>query len=236
MTLSRTALRSPVDFFTKLPWKRTATNILNRIRCKEAVLESMLFFRAWTRNPAKVGALLPSSPALSSLITRDISGSEGPVLELGCGTGVFTRKILQRGVAEKDLILIELDPLFAQRLRLSFPEAQILCTDASKLYRHPALCATLAGASICGLPLLNMPTHKKLGILRGVFSSMRRDGALYLFSYGLRCPVNIRLLDRLGLRARRVDTVLLNFPPARVWKLTRRPDCLDAPSALHQQG
>ena len=236
MTRSRTALRSPVDFLTKLPWKATASNILTRIRCKETVLDSMLFFRAWTRSPGKVGALLPSSPALSTLITRDISATEGPVLELGCGTGVFTRKILQRGVAEKDLILIELDPLFAQHLRLSFPEAQILCTDASKLYLHPILGGTLVGASVCGLPLLNMPPHKQLGILRGVFSSMRRDGALYLFSYGLRCPVNTRLLDRLGVRARRVDTVLLNLPPARVWKLTRRPGGLNASLGSCQQG
>ncbi|VWD62192.1 phospholipid methyltransferase [Burkholderia contaminans] len=53
--------------------------------------EWMLFLRTWLRNPRRVGALAPSSPALAALITADIPRDGAAVIELGAGTGVFTR-------------------------------------------------------------------------------------------------------------------------------------------------
>ncbi|MEO6959494.1 MAG: methyltransferase domain-containing protein [Burkholderiaceae bacterium] len=222
MSISKIILRSPVDFLARLSWKRITTAIVYRTRYKDTVLDGLLFFKAWRKNPTHIGAVLPSGSALSAAITREIGLAQAPVLELGCGTGVFTRKMIERGVPAKELTLVELDPVFANRLRLNFPQAQILCIDASKLYKVQISAGSKIGAAICGLPLLNMSAKKQLGILRGIFSTMRSDGALYLFSYGLHCPVPLRLLDRLGLRSRKLDTVLLNVPPARIWKLTRR--------------
>jgi phosphatidylethanolamine/phosphatidyl-N-methylethanolamine N-methyltransferase len=222
MSISKIILRSPVDFFARLSLKRITTTMAHRTRYKDTVQDGLLFFKAWRENPTHIGAVLPSGPALSAAITREIGPAQAPVLELGCGTGVFTRKMIERGLPAKELTLVELDPVFASRLQFSFPQAQILCIDASKLYKVQISGGGKIGAAICGLPLLNMSTKKQFGILRGVFSTLRPDGALYLFSYGLHCPVPLRLLDRLGLRARKLDTVLLNVPPARIWKLTRR--------------
>jgi len=201
-------------------------------RLPDTLRDLWVFFRAWRAHPGEVGAILPSGRALARAITAEVEPERGPVLELGCGTGVFTRKILERGVSASDLTLVELDPLFAGRLRARFPQARVLCMDACELHRMAGDRAKSAGIAICGLPLLNMSPKKKLGILRGVFSVLRSDGALYLFSYGPACPVSRRLLDRLGLRARNSHTVLLNMPPARVWKITRRGN-LQCPSASH---
>lgn len=234
MSISKIILRSPVDFFARLSWKRITTAIVYRTRYKDTVLDGLLFFKAWRENPTHVGAVLPSGAALSAAITREIGLAQAPVLELGCGTGVFTRKMIERGVPAKELTLVELDPSFANRLQFNFPQAQILCIDASKLYKVQISAGNKVGAAICGLPLLNMSAKKQLGILRGVFSALRSDGALYLFSYGLHCPVPLRLLDRLGLRARKLETVLLNVPPARIWKLTRRANVdLDNNNGYH---
>src|SRR3546814_14505385 len=60
--------------------------------------------------------------------------------------------------------------------------------------------------------LLNMPVKQQIGILRGTFSQLRPGGAMHLFTYGPRCPVPQRVLDRLGLRARHTETVLANMP------------------------
>lgn len=230
MSISKVILGSPLDLFARISFKRAAATMLHRTRYKDAVLDGLLFFKAWRKNPAHIGAVLPSSAALSKAITREIGLDQAPVLELGCGTGVFTRKMIARGVPAQELTLVEMDPGFANRLQLCFPQSRVLCTDASKLYLLHASMQGTAGAAVCGLPLLNMSAKKQLGILRSVFSSLRPDGAMYLFSYGLRCPVSVRLLDRLSLRARRVDSVWLNMPPARVWKLTRRTNLI-APHA-----
>ena len=180
------------------------------------------FFKAWRENPKGIGAVLPSSPALAAAITREVGPDGGPVIELGSGTGVFTRALRARGLAEDELILVEMDRGFAQSLRREFPQAHVCCTDASRLAGEPLCYGKSAGAVVCGLPLLNMPLRMQVGILRGAFSQLRAGGAFYLFTYGLRCPVPQRVLDCLGLRARRMQTVVFNVPPAHVWKLTRR--------------
>ncbi|HEU0229602.1 MAG TPA: methyltransferase [Burkholderiaceae bacterium] len=182
--------------------------------------DAALFVKALRKSPSRVGAVLPSSSALANAITSELDSSGGPVLELGVGTGVFTRKMLEIGVPPEDLILVELDSRLADNLRYRFPASHVLCADASRLYRSAV--ALEVRSVVCGLPLRNMSVKCKLGILRSVFEALDADGAMYLFSYGLRCPIEPRLLDRLGLRARRTGIVYRNAPPARVWKISRR--------------
>ena len=184
--------------------------------------ERLRFFRAWRADPRGIGAIMPSSAALASAITREVGSHSGDVIELGSGTGAFTRALARRGVAQGAMALIETDPDFARQLRRDFPEAQVCCLDAARLAGEPLFGGRTVGAVVCGLPLLNMPLRQQVGILRGSFSHLRPGGAFYLFTYGPRCPVPRSVLDRLGLRARRAHSVILNVPPAHVWKLTRR--------------
>ncbi len=67
------------------------------------------------------------------LITRDIQPDDGPVLELGPGTGVFTKALLARGVSERDLTLIEYGSEFMRMLQFRFPQARVLWMDAAQL-------------------------------------------------------------------------------------------------------
>lgn len=184
--------------------------------------DSLAFLRAWMSNPMRVGAVAPSGPALAELITRDISAATGPVLELGPGTGIFTRALLARGVAERDLTLVELGSDFSAMLAIRFPEAKLLRLDAARL---PAIDenSCFYGAAVSGLPLLSMPPRKVYAILRAVRDRLRPDGALYQFTYGMRPPVPRPILDRLGLVATRTGLVLMNVPPAAVYRISRRP-------------
>lgn len=215
MPFIKTPTRSPFVL-----WAKAASVGIQQAIHSDTLSDGVLFFKSWRKNPAKVGAILPSGPALARAITREISPDHAPILELGCGTGVFTQKMIDRGVPGRELVLVELDPFFASSLRTKFPYAQIVCVDACHLSQIP-MAGNAPGAAVCGLPLRNMSVKQQFRILRGVFGSLRENSALYLFSYGWRCPVSPRLLDRLGLQAQLLDTVLLNVPPARVWKLVR---------------
>lgn len=182
----------------------------------------VLFMRAWLKSPAGTGAVLPSGTALAAAITAEIGPATGRVLELGCGTGVFTRMLIKRGVPARYLTLIECNTGFVQKLRSLFHDARVLCMDAcglegTDLYGD----GSRPGAVVCGLPLLSMPRSSVVSILRGAFRQLHDDGALYLFTYGPRCPVPGRVLAALNLKARRLRTVLANVPPANVYKLTR---------------
>ncbi|WP_175873198.1 methyltransferase domain-containing protein [Burkholderia sp. BCC0397] len=180
------------------------------------------FFLAWLANPLRVASIIPSSNHLALAITQEISPSSGPVLELGPGTGVFARAMLARGVAEDDLVLIESGDEFLAGLRQQFPKAKLLHKDAASLRSLDVFSERKAGAVVSGLPLLSMSPRKVANVLRGAFHHLRFDGAFYQFTYGARCPVSRRLLDRLGLKALRVSTTYFNLPPAGVYRITRR--------------
>jgi phosphatidylethanolamine/phosphatidyl-N-methylethanolamine N-methyltransferase len=191
--------------------------------CKPAgVLEALSFFNAWISNPGHVGALMPSGGALAQLIVREITVASGSIIELGPGTGVFTRAALARGVKEEDMTLVECLPEFAERLQLYFPKARVLCMDATRLREHNLFEQPSVGAVISGLPLLNMSPRSIISVLKGAFSYMNPRGAFYQFTYGHRCPVPRPFLDRLGLRATRVGHAVLNVPPATVYRITRQ--------------
>jgi phospholipid N-methyltransferase len=181
------------------------------------------FFRSWLSNPIRVGAIAPSSDALAELITSEITPASAPVIELGPGTGVFTRKLLQKGIPPPELILIEYGSEFVSVLQLRFPGVRVLWMDATKLVPGRIAEEGSVGAVVSGLPLLNMSPRKVVAIMSGAFHYLRPNGAFYQFTYGPRFPVPRPILDRLGLKATRIGRTLHNLPPATVYRVTRRP-------------
>ncbi|MBD3760417.1 SAM-dependent methyltransferase [Sphingomonadaceae bacterium G21617-S1] len=183
------------------------------------------FLRAWAKDPMGIAAVAPSSPALAKLITAEITPDMAPVIELGPGTGVFTKALLARGLQEADLILVEYEADFARLLAARFPEARVLRGDAARVRRHRALLADgLAGATISGLPILNMNARQQMMIMRGCFDLMRPGGRFFQFTYSPACPIRRPVLERLGLKARRLSSTLRNLPPAAVYEISRRDE------------
>jgi len=184
--------------------------------------ELFTFLCDWVSDPLRVGAVAPSSYSLANIITREITGLHAPVIELGPGTGVFTRRLLQRGIPQEELALVESGRELAEFLTGRFPVAQVFCVDACTLGRIKLFDGRLAGAVVSGLPLLSMPARRIIAILRSSFGHLRRDGSFYQFTYGARCPVPRRILERCGLRAKLIGGTFANLPPATVYKISRR--------------
>jgi phosphatidylethanolamine/phosphatidyl-N-methylethanolamine N-methyltransferase len=185
-----------------------------------AASDSLQFFRTWLSDPLRVGAVTPSGEALAHEMTRELS--EGPVLELGPGTGVFTRAILARGIDESSLTLVESEAKFAALLGRHFPKARIIDIDAAHLSGHGLFEGAPLAAVISGLPLLSMPDQKVSDILSGAFAHLRDGGAFYQFTYAWVCPIRRHILDRLGLRSEGLGWTIRNVPPAKVYRITRR--------------
>jgi phosphatidylethanolamine/phosphatidyl-N-methylethanolamine N-methyltransferase len=184
------------------------------------VSDNVTFLRQWIRKPLGVASVVPSGRALAKLMTSEISGETGPVLELGPGTGVFTKLLLERGVAERDVTLIECDPNFTRLLALRYPTARLVNMDASQLGESGLFAERQAGAAISGLPLLSMPQKVVMAILSAVFGSIEEGGHLYQFTYGPKCPVPHGVMTALGLKATRIGWTPLNFPPASVYRIS----------------
>ncbi|MET3182772.1 Phospholipid N-methyltransferase [Variovorax sp. YR750] len=180
-----------------------------------------VFLRSWLASPLKVGAIAPSGKALARMMTRGIGPATGHVVELGPGTGVFTRSLLSRGVREQDLTLIEFDEEFAHRLRRRFPRARVICTSAANVGGVDFRRGASVGAVVSGLPLLSMPVSTVSSILRGSFEHLHRDGKFFQFTYACRSPVGEQTLDALRLQANLVGSTWANLPPASVYGIRR---------------
>lgn len=181
-----------------------------------------VFLREWLADPLRVASVAPSGRALAEAMTRSIDAATAPVIELGPGTGAFTRALLAAGVPEQRLALIELGKNFANLLRFRMPRATVLSMDATRLATVELFGGERAGAVVSGLPIIAMPPRAVMMILRGAFHHLRPDGYMMQFTYAPTCPVPRSILDRLGLEAKRTGSALVNLPPATVWRIARR--------------
>jgi phospholipid N-methyltransferase len=184
--------------------------------------DALRFLRHWIADPAYLGTAAPSASALATLITREINGRSGRVVELGAGSGAFTQALRARGVREANLVLVERNPTLEARLRARFPHARVLRMDAARLGDWTRGELPYAGAVVSSLPLLTLPAQHVHTILRSAFACLDRDGAFYQLSYAPVCPVPRRLLAELGLEATHLGSVWRNLPPAAVYRLRRR--------------
>ncbi len=173
------------------------------------------FLRGLISNPRGVSAPTPSSPTLSRIIAGQVDPSrQGLVVELGPGTGVVTRALLERGVAAHRLVLIEQTASFARLLSRRFSGVRIHHGDALDFERCLPPGAAIA-AIVSGLPLLQFPLAERQSLLRRALACQGCGGRLVQLSYSWRPPVPPPAGMHLGKIA-----VWRNFPPAHVWTYT----------------
>jgi len=183
------------------------------------------FFRQWLKNPLGIAALSPSGRQLTRQMIVELPGEARRVIELGGGTGVFTRALLGHGIARNDLLVLELNEALYQHLRARFADVHVVCGDARELQSIAAsdgfLDEGLADAVISGLGLLSMTKRTQSQILQAAFSTLKAEGRFIQFTYGPKSPVSRELLAELGLAVRRGGFAWWNVPPASVYVYTR---------------
>lgn len=181
--------------------------------------ETSSFVLEWMKAPLVTASVLPSSERLARKMVKGLSAEVGKVVELGPGTGVFTRQLLACGIPEENLVLIELNRKFAKNMQTHYPNAMVVNGAAESLAR---LHLQDVGAVVSGLPFLSMKDKQIDEILKGAFQVLGHHGVFIQFTYGHRCPVKPQILQHHGLIAERSSFVLNNFPPASVYHIKKR--------------
>jgi phosphatidylethanolamine/phosphatidyl-N-methylethanolamine N-methyltransferase len=178
------------------------------------------WLRAWAKDPLKLGAIAPSSAELARAMARLVPlDRQGPVIELGGGTGVVTAALLAAGIAEEALVVVERDPTLHRLLARRFPSVHLLAGDATDLARLiQPLGLGPARAVVSSLPLLTMSRETQRRIVEAALAAMAPGAPLVQFTYGLFSPIDRRAL---GLEGEVASLVLANLPPARVWRYRR---------------
>lgn len=191
-----------------------------------ALAQTWTFFRQWLKNPRGVAAISPSSQQLARQMMSELPRGARRVIELGGGTGVFTRALLGHGIAPADLLVLELNEELHQHLQRHFPQVHVACADARDLANvaiaHGFHGETPADAIVSGLGLLSMPRQTQRDILGAAFDCLQPQGRFVQFTYGPANPVAREVIEDLGLNARRGSFTWWNVPPATVYVYSRR--------------
>lgn len=178
--------------------------------------DEVQFIRSWLEKPLATGAVTPSGKVLARTMASYVDpAAQGPVVELGPGTGPVTEALVAQGVAPDRLVLVEFNPVFCDLLRARFPAARVIQGDAYALstllggvLRQPA------AAVVSGLPLFTKPLRMRMRLLRDAFSVMRPGAPFVQFTYAVVPPIPKELA---GVSAEPSERIWMNLPPARVW-------------------
>lgn len=193
------------------------TSVTDKVRATEY----LDFLAAWLKRPRQTASIVPSSRYLAQLMVHGIDPQGGRVIELGGGTGVFTRAILATGLPRDRLEVVEINAAFARNLRRHFPGVSIIEHPAQALRPHVAGEPGSYQAIVSGLPLLAMDRDDHRAILEEAFALLAPGGRFVQFTYSTRSPVHRYLLAELGLKCDRVGQTVRNFPPATVFSYSR---------------
>jgi phosphatidylethanolamine/phosphatidyl-N-methylethanolamine N-methyltransferase len=191
------------------------------------------FIKTLLENPRLTGAVAPSGPHLARAMARAVGQVQrGLVIELGPGTGPVTTALIEQGVAEERLVLVEYDAGFCRLLAQRFPSARVLQGDAYDLPRTLADCAGQPIAAIVSsLPLLNQPPMLRIKLLADAFALMGPAGVFVQFTYGLQSPVPREACAN-RVAAAVGPAIWRNLPPARVWTYRFDPDAIHAEALM----
>jgi phosphatidylethanolamine/phosphatidyl-N-methylethanolamine N-methyltransferase len=165
------------------------------------------------RRPREISAIAPSSATVARAMTQDLEHTTGPIVEIGPGTGVFTKAILERGVAPERLTLMEMNPVFCENLRQKFPGVTVLNRPGEEI---ADIGLTGISAVISGVPMLARPQLQRM-IVGPALRVLAANGTFVQFTYSPNSPITETMQEELGVSVEKRATVWANLPPARVF-------------------
>ena len=153
--------------------------------------DEVRFLRSWIEKPLHMGAVMPSGRMLARTMAQYVDiNSKGPVVELGPGTGAITSALIEHGIDQKRLVLVEYNPGFCALLRNRYPHAKVVQGDAYAL--RDSLAGVLnmpAAAIVSGLPLVTKPMLTRLKLIRDAFLTLAPGAPFVQFTYSVAPPI-----------------------------------------------
>jgi phosphatidylethanolamine/phosphatidyl-N-methylethanolamine N-methyltransferase len=183
--------------------------------------DEVRFLRSWIEKPLHMGAVMPSGKVLARTMAQYVDiDSTGPVVELGPGTGAITSALIEHGVDQKRLVLVEYNPSFCALLRDRYPQAKVVQGDAYALRDSLwDVLSTPASAVVSGLPLVTKPMLTRLKLIRDAFLALAPGAPFVQFTYSVAPPIPKSLP---GVSTEASERIWMNLPPARVWVYRKR--------------
>lgn len=178
------------------------------------------FLREFFKANRMVGSVIPSSRFLSKKMLQPIHFEQAKVIvELGPGTGVFTKELLSQMSADCHLVVIELNDAFFTELQQKFqhPNLHLVHGSAGDLTTIlQGFHLAKADYILSSLPLSNFPAALRNSILEAINDNLVKKGKLIQFQY----TRGLKKLYGAHFKQVHIDYTILNFPPAFIYTCT----------------
>lgn len=185
-----------------------------KIKMKKAAF-ILNFFKSWR----EVGSITPSSSFLTKRILAEIDFKKSStIVELGPGSGPFTKEIIKRMSPNSKLIMFETNTDFYKEL-IKVRDPRVVIHNESALQMQNYLSGERVDYIVSGIPLSNLEVSHQKGLLRSIYSALLPKGRYLQFQYSLGAYKMIEgIFNDVSLRF-----VPLNIPPAFVYSCSKGP-------------
>lgn len=186
-----------------------------------SILSKLFFFGQFLCCPRKIGSVCPSSRFMARTLVDmclENSISHGLIVDLGAGSGVISRTLLEYGFPPERILAVDVSRNFDKIFNTQCPNIELHIGDARNLSKilttyFPTLPVQ---AIISSLPLRNMPNSTIAEIMLEIRNILhKRGGVLIQYTYALWMH---SFLEQFGFFVIEKQYVPINIPPALVEK------------------
>ena len=172
------------------------------------------------RNLKTSGTIFPCSKHSARFAIKKLNIQKASlIIELGCGTGIFTKEILKQKNPASRFFALEINKNLAKETKKRFPSAIIYNDCAENLTKYIGEIETQkADCIISTLPWAIFPADQQIKILNEIYNSLKEKGEFITISYILsnRFKGGKRFNNLLKSRfsyVKKTKHVLENIPP-----------------------
>lgn len=175
--------------------------------------EKLSFLLEFLTHPKAVGAVLPSSQFVAREVASHISKeNQGLIVELGAGTGVVTKGLLEAGFSADNLVAIERSKTLVKTLKQKYPHVRIIEGDARQLQTMLGDEQKPVNTIISCLPMRSLPEVRSV-VLREIATILPAGGKLIQVTY---CLIKDKFDDIQHFKFLTARRIWKNSPPARI--------------------
>lgn len=162
------------------------------------------------------GAITPSSRYLVTKILSKIDFKETvEILQLGFGSGVFTKQLLQYINAESKLVVFEINNKYTASHDIAKDDRVVFIHDSAEYiseYYHTKKFDYILST----LPLATLPKLMSEVIFIEIRDHLKSKGSFFQFQYSLISRSDIKRIFNIKPR---IDFTLFNIPPAFIYEV-----------------
>jgi len=188
---------------------------------KKAKLQGGKFLKTFLKERKQIGAVAPSSRFLVNKMCNKIDFESAKVIvELGPGTGVFTKEILKRATKDAKIFVFELNEDFYHVLGKKFKDKRLILVNESAELMQVILTehnVEHVCAIVSSLPLTVIPEPVKSNIVKASHDVLKKNGIYVQYQYTLNAKKLVeQYFGKLNLKFS-----LINIPPAFIYIATK---------------